>query len=159
MTPAPTWMILASRFFVQVISNLVASIVVVIVGAILHHLTLGVGQYLLVLCVAVLGSAVFLAIGQALVGLVKSATAVNAVGRVLFALLLLLGLLGGTGILGDTMKTVAQWSPVGALMILFSDALNQAAWSTQDAYGLLAGVGYVIVFAFIGIRWFRWDSR
>lgn len=159
VTPAPTWMILASRFLVQVISNLVASIIVVIVGAILHHLTLDVGQYLLVLVVAVLGSAVFLAIGQALVGLVKSASAVNAVGRVLFALLLLLGLLGGTGLLGDTMKTVAQWSPVGALMTLFADVLNQAAWSTQDTYALLVSAGYVVVFSFIGIRWFRWDSR
>lgn len=57
------------------------------------------------------------------------------------------------------MKAIADWSPVGALITLFSDVLNQSAWSGQDTYSLLACVGYIIVFAPIGIRWFRWDSR
>jgi ABC-2 type transport system permease protein len=102
---------------------------------------------------------VFLAIGQALVGLVNSTSAVNAIGRLLFIVLVLLGLLGGTGILGNVMQSIAGWSPVGALMTLFSDVLNQSAWSDEDAYSLVACVGYIIVFAFIGIRWFRWDAR
>jgi ABC-2 type transport system permease protein len=63
---------MTSRLVVQVATNLIASIIVVIVGAIVHGLTLNVGQYVLVLAAAVLGAAVFLAIGQALVGLVQS---------------------------------------------------------------------------------------
>jgi len=77
----------------------------------------------------------------------------------LMIVLLLLGLLGATGILGDTMKTIADWSPVGALMTLFSDVLNHSPWKGQDTYSLLACVGYSFVFAFIGIRWFRWNAR
>jgi ABC-2 type transport system permease protein len=159
VTPAPTWMIMTSRLCVQVVTNLIASIIVVTVGVILHGLALTVGQYALVLAIAVLGAGVFLAIGQALVGLVNSTSAVNAIGRILFIILLLLGIFGGTGILGDVMKSIAGWSPVGALMTLFSDALNASAWSTQDAYAVLACAGYIIIFAFIGIRWFRWDAR
>ncbi|MFC6355649.1 ABC transporter permease [Luethyella okanaganae] len=159
VSPAPTWTIMTSRLCVQVAANLIASIVVVIVGAILHGLTLGTWQYALVLAIAILGAAVFLAIGQALVGLVQSTSAINAIGRILFIILVLLGLLGETGILGDTVKSIAGRSPVGALMSLFSDVLNQTAWSDQDTYSLLACVGYVIVFAFVGIRWFRWDAR
>lgn len=159
VTPAPTWMIMTSRLVVQAAINLIASVVVVIVGAIVHGLTLNAGQYLLVIAVAVLGAAVFLAIGQAVVGLVQSTGAINAISRLLMIVLLLLGLLGGTGILGDTTKAIADWSPVGALMALFSDVLNQSAWSGQDTYSLLACIGYIIVFASIGIRWFRWDSR
>jgi ABC-2 type transport system permease protein len=159
VTPAPSWMIMASRLVVQVAANLVVSIIVVIVGVIVHGLTLNAAQYALVLVVAVLGAAVFLSIGQAIVGLVDSAGAVSAIGRVLFALLLLLGLLGGTGLLGDTLKTIADWSPVGALMTLFADALTTSAWNDQETYALLACAGYVVVFAFIGIRWFRWDPR
>jgi ABC-2 type transport system permease protein len=159
VTPAPTWLIMTSRLAVQVLTNLIASAVVVIVGAILHGLSLDAGQYALVLATAVLGAAMFLAIGQALVALVRSTGAINAIGRILFILLVLTGLLGGTGILGDTMRTIAQWSPVGALMTLFSDVLDHAPWSGQDAESLLACAGYVLVFAFIGIRWFRWDSR
>ncbi|WP_284751836.1 ABC transporter permease [Arthrobacter sp. efr-133-R2A-120] len=159
VTPAPNWMIMTSRLIVQVATNLIASVIVVIVGAIVHGLTLNVGQYLLVIAVAILGAAVFLAIGQALVGLIRSTNAISAIGRLLMIALLLLGVLGGTGILGDTIKEISDWSPVGALMTLFSDVLNQSAWSGQDTGSLLACVAYVAVFAFIGIRWFRWESR
>jgi ABC-2 type transport system permease protein len=152
-------MIMASRLFVQVITNLRASTVVVIVGAVMHGLTLNAGQYALVLAVAVLGAAVFLAIGQAIGGLVQSASAINAISRLLMILLVLLGTVGGTGILGDPMKTISEWSPVGALMTLFSDVLNHSPWSSQDTNSLLACTGYIVAFAFIGIRWFRWNTR
>jgi ABC-2 type transport system permease protein len=159
VSPAPSWAIMTSRLLVQLISNLIASIVVVIVGAALHGLTLNLGQYLLVLACAVLGAGVFLALGQALVGLVPSTSAINAIGRVLFIVLVLLGIVGATGLLGDTLQSIAGWTPVGALMTLFSDVLDQAAWSAQDAYALIACVGYIVVFSFIGIRWFRWETR
>jgi len=159
VTPVPTWMIMTSRIIVQVATNLIASVVVVIVGSVLHGLSLSAGQYLLVLAIAVLGAAMILAIGQTLVALVKSTAAVSAVGRLLLIVFVLLGTLGGTGILGDTIQAIAGWSPVGALMTLFSDVLNQAAWSNQDGYAMLACVGYLVVFSFIGIRWFRWDTQ
>lgn len=159
VTPAPTWMIMTSRLVVQVITNLIASAIVVIVGAILHGLTLDVGQVALTLAIAVVGAAMFLAIGQALVGLVKSTGAINAIGRLLFILLVLLGILGSTGVLGDTVKAISRWSPVGALMSLFSDTVNGLAFTGDDGLSLLACFGYIVVFAFVGIRWFRWDSR
>ena len=159
VTPSPTWIIMTSRIVIQVATNLIASVIVVIVGAILHGLSLNPAQYALVLAIAALGAANILAIGQALVGLVKSTAAINAIGRLLFIVLVLLGILGGTGILGDTIKAIAAWSPVGALMTLFSDVLDKAAWGAQDGYSLLASLGYILVFSFIGIRWFRWDSQ
>ena len=159
VTPAPTWTIMTSRIVVQVAMNLVASLIVLIVGVILHGLTPSFVQYLLVLAVAALGAAVFLAIGQAIVGLVTSTGAVNAIGRILFILLVLLGILGGTGILGDVIQVIAEWSPVGALMTLFSDALGGAGWTGNDTYSLPACLAYVVIFTFIGIRWFRWETH
>jgi ABC-2 type transport system permease protein len=159
VSPAPTWTIMTSRLCVQIASSLIASIIVIIVGAALHGLTPGPGQYALALAVAVLGAAMFLSIGQALVALVPSTTAINAIGRILFILLVLLGLVGSSGILGDTVKSIAAWSPIGALMTLFSDALTGANWTDQDGYALIACLGYVIVFAFLGIRWFRWETH
>jgi len=158
VTPAPTWTIMTSRIVVQIVTNLVSSLIVLIIGVILHGIAPTFGQYVIVLAVAVLGAAVFLAIGQALVGLVPSTGAVNAIGRILFILLVLVGLLGGSGVLGDTVKSIAQWTPVGALMTLFGGVLGGFAWSDQDTYLLLACGGYVVVFAFIGIRWFRWQT-
>lgn len=158
-TPAPTWLIMTSRVLVQVAINLLASIIVVIVGTIAYGLTLSPGRFLLAIAVALLGAAMFLAIGQAVVGLVRSTSAINAITRVLLILLLLLGLLGGNGILGDTVKSIAAWSPVGALMTLFADTLNASSWTGQDTNALLACIGYVALCAFIGVRWFRWNSR
>lgn len=159
VTPAPSWLIMASRLAVQIIAAVIASAIVLVVGIILHGLTFSISGFLLALVFAALGAGVFLAIGQAIVGLVRSSTAVLAISRLLFVVLMLVGLVGGSGVLGDTMKVVAEWTPVWALITLVSDSLSQAAWASQDWYALLACFGYIIVFSFIGIRWFRWDSR
>ena len=74
---------MTSRLAMQVVANLIIALVVVIVGSRMHHISLSAGQYALVLLVSILGGAVFLSIGQALVGLVKSADTVNAAGRIL----------------------------------------------------------------------------
>jgi ABC-2 type transport system permease protein len=159
VTQAPTWTIMTSRLLVQAAASLVSSVIVIIVAVMLHGLALNAGQYVLVLAVAILGSAMFLALGQALVGLVKSVSAINAIGRLLFIVLVLLGILGATGILGDTVQNIAAFSPVGALMTLFTDVLTSAGWADQDLTSLLVCAGYIGVFAFIGIRFFRWESR
>ncbi|MEJ1230755.1 MAG: ABC transporter permease [Galbitalea sp.] len=120
VTPAPTWAIMTSRLLVQIIVDLIMTVVVVIVGGIIHNTTFSAGEYLLLLCVSIFGGAMFLAIAQALVGLVRSATVVNAVGRIFYAAFLLLGLLGSSGILGSTVQDIANWSPVGAMINLYS---------------------------------------
>ena len=94
VTPAPTWTIMASRLAMQSIANLIIALVVVIIGTRLHHISPSAGQYALVLLVSILAGAVFLSIGQALVGLVKSADTVNAAARLLYIALVVLGTLG-----------------------------------------------------------------
>jgi ABC-2 type transport system permease protein len=159
VTPAPTWAIMTSRLLVQIMVDLIMTVVVVIIGSIIHSTIFTVGEYLLLVCVSILGGAMFLAIAQALVGLVRSAAVVNAVGRVLYIVFLLLGLLGSTGVLGTTVHDISNWSPVGAIINLYIGALDIAHWSGTDTNGLIATVGYIVVGALIGIRWFRWESR
>jgi ABC-2 type transport system permease protein len=159
VTPAPTWTIMASRLAMQCGVNLIISLVVVIIGTRIHHLSPSVGEYALVLLVSVLGGAVFLSIGQALVGLVRSADTVQAVARMLFAVLILLGTLGQTGALGGFWQSISRWSPVGAVMTLFAGVLKLSTWYSRDTLSLVACAGYIVVFAGLGIRWFRWDAR
>jgi ABC-2 type transport system permease protein len=159
VTPAPTWTIMTSRLVMQVAANLIIAIGVVIIGSAVHHISPTLGQYGLVLLVSILAGGVFLSIGQALVGLVKSADTIQAVARVLFAVLILLGLLGQSGALGSFWSSIARWTPVGAVMTLFAGVLNLHAWYSRDTLSLLACVGYIVVFAGIGIRWFQWDAR
>jgi ABC-2 type transport system permease protein len=150
---------MTSRLAIQCLGNLLIALIVVIVGSRMHHISLSAGTYGLVLAVSLLGGAVFLSIGQALVGLMKSADSVNAGGRVLVIGLILLATFGQTGTLGDTWQSIARWSPVGAVMTLFAAVLNLSTWDTHDSLTLLACAGYIVVFAAIGIRWFQWDAR
>jgi ABC-2 type transport system permease protein len=159
ITPAPTWTIMSSRLAMQSVANLIIAVVVVIVGTRMHNVSPSVGQYALVLLVSLLGGAVFLSLGQALVGLVKSADTVQAVARVLFAILILLGTLGQSGALGSFWGDVARWTPVGTVMTLFAGVLNLSAWYSRDTLSLVVCLGYIVVFAGLGIRWFQWDAR
>lgn len=108
---------------------------------------------------AIYGAAMFLGIGQAVVGLLRSSTAVNALGRVLYVVLLLLGFLGISGVLGDTFTAIAKWSPVGALMTLFTAVQSTSVWTSDDGWAIVAIGAYLVVFAGIGIRWFQWEAR
>lgn len=159
VTPAPTWAIMTSRLLVQIVVDLIMTVVVVIIGSVIHSTLFTAGQYLLLVCVSLLGGAMFLAIAQAIAGLVRSAAGVNAVGRVLFIVFLLLGLLGASGILGDAVQNISNWTPVGALINVYSGVLATAHWTWTNTSGLIATAGYFVIGAFIGIRWFRWESR
>jgi ABC-2 type transport system permease protein len=105
-----------------------------------------------------LSSATFLGIGQALVGLVKSADSVVAVAPLTSLPLVALGLLGHSTVLGDTFETVARWSPGGVVASLLSSAMQPSSWSSDTWWALLASLAYSILFVGIGIRWFRWST-
>jgi ABC-2 type transport system permease protein len=159
VTPAPTWAIMTSRLTVQVAANLLIALIVLIVGSSIHNLSLSVGRYVLFLLISVLGGAVFLSIGQTMVGLLKSADTVNAAARIVFIVLIFLGLFGQSGALGTTWESISRWTPVGVVMTLFAGVLNLPSWSTRDTLCIVACLGYIAFFAAIGIRWFQWDAR
>jgi ABC-2 type transport system permease protein len=159
VTPAPTWAIMTSRLLVQIVLDLLMTVIVVIVGTIIHPQNFTVGELLLLVCASIAGGAMFLAIAQALVGLVRSAAVVNALGRVFYVVLLLLGLLGSSGLLGSTVKDVSDWTPVGAMINVYGGVLDLAHWGSTATTGVIAMAIYIVIGAFIGIRWFRWDAR
>ena len=159
VSPAPNWIVMTSRLSVQMASNFFIALVVLILGDNIHHLSLSAETYVLVLLVSILGSAVFLSVAQALVGLVKSSDTVQAFGRLLYIGLVIVGLFGASGQLGPFWDTVSKWSPVGALMRVFAGVVSGATFSSQDWLSLLACGGYVVVLATLGIYWFRFDAQ
>jgi ABC-2 type transport system permease protein len=159
VTPTPTWAIMGSRLATQVVANFIISIVVLIIGSHIHNQSVTAGEFLLVLAISIYASAVFLAIGQALVGLTKSADTVNAGGRILFGVLMFLGLFGASGVLGGGWESVSRWSPVGIVMRMFAAAQHVSGWSGTDSLSLLAGCGYIVVCGVVGILWFQWEAR
>src|ERR1700736_2353054 len=159
VTPAPTWTIMVSRLAVQIVSMLAMSVVVLVAAAVVRNVSLDPAAYLLTLLAVIFSSAVFLGVGQALVGLIKSADTVNAVGRLSYLPLFALGLFAHSTILGTTFETIARWSPGGAVATLLSGAMQPVAWSADTWLAFVASVLYAVVFAGIGIRWFQWSTR
>ena len=159
VTPAPTWTIMVSRLAVQIVSMLAMSVVVLVAAAVVENVRLDPAAYLLTLLAVIFSSAVFLGVGQALVGLIKSADTVNAVGRLSFLPLVALGVFAHSTIFGTTFETIARWSPGGAVATLLAGAMQPAAWSGDTWWAFLVSVLYAVVFAGIGIRWFQWSAR
>jgi ABC-2 type transport system permease protein len=159
VTPAPAWAIMMSRLTVQVAVILLMAIVVFVVAGIVGRVTLDVLGYALTLVVVIAGSAVFLGIGQALAGLVKSADTLNAVSRLVYIPLFGLGLLGRTDILGANVENIARWSPGGIVATLLAAAMDPATWGPDAWWSLLVCVGYTVAFVFLGIRWFQWGAH
>lgn len=158
VTPAPTWAIMLSRLTVQFAAGILTTIIVLIVANVLYPGTITTSAYLLIFAVAILGTAVFLSIGQAIAGLIRNTSTVNAVSRLAYIVLILLGFLGVSGVLGDSFQSLANWTPVGALIALFTAVQDLTTWSWTDTGFILASAGYIVVFAGLGIRWFRWES-
>ncbi len=159
VTPAPTWTIMGSRWIVQVASAVLMSVVVFIVARVVDNITFSLSQYVLGVVAAVLGCAIFLSIGQAIAGLITSAATLNATGRLIYVPLVALSLFGHSTALGTTFELVSRWSPGGCLESLFTVVLGGAGWSSETWGALAAGIAYTVVFAAVGVRWFRWTGR
>ena len=157
-TPAPSWTIMVSRLVVQEVAILLLAVVVLFAARLLENITLSPEAYALTLVVLVLSSATFLSIGQALVGLVKSADTVNAVAPLTYLPVLALGLFGHITTFGDTFETIARWSPGGVVALLLSGAMQPSSWTSDTWWALLASLAYSVLFAGIGIKWFRWST-
>jgi uncharacterized membrane protein YqgA involved in biofilm formation len=53
-------------------------------------------------------------------------------------------------------KRVAAWSPIGTTRELLLAAMSPAAMNMHTAAVFALTLGYGVVFAAIGIRWFKW---
>jgi ABC-2 type transport system permease protein len=159
VTPAPTWTIMFSRLLVQLLVGLTVAIAVLTIGARMDHISVSGSEYVNTMLVATLESALFLAVGQALVGLVKSAAMVNSLGSLLFVALALSGLWSIGGPLGSGFQEFAKWTPVGTVVTIFQSALHQVAWNLATTLSLIACFGYIVLFLLIGIKWFKWEAR
>jgi ABC-2 type transport system permease protein len=159
VTPAPTWTIMTSRLLVQVAVILAMALVVLVAAGIFEHVSLTAEAYVLTLICVIFSSALFLGVGQALAGLVKSADTLNAVGRIAYLPLFALGLFGHSTIFGTTFELISRWSPGGSVVTLLSGAMNPSSWNSDTWLALAASTAYSVVFAGIGIRWFQWGAR
>lgn len=159
VTPAGTTAIMTSRIIVQLVQMMVMTIVVFIVGYFVDAIVLTPFAYVLATIVSVVCGAVFLGLAQAIVGLISRAETVNSVTRFIYIALIVLGILGEFGTLGNAFKQAVLWSPYGTVKVVLQAAMMPSNWGSTAWIALVVTFLYAIVFSIIGIKWFDWNSK
>ena len=94
-----------------------------------------------------------------IVGLVKNAETVNSTSRLVYFAFIMVGMFGDLGVLGQQMKEVVHWSPYGTVKTILAAGMNPGTWNQDATIAFVASVVYALVFAFLGIKWFRWNTK
>ena len=63
------------------------------------------------------------------------------------------------GVLGDKFKKAVDWTPYGTVKTILASSLEPAKWDNHTTVALLLTLGYTIVFATLGIKWFKWSTK
>ena len=155
----PNWTIMVSRLTVQLVMITIMTITVFIVGYNYDHITLSASGYIVSFLVALVGGAVYLSLGQALVGLITNPETVNATSRLVYIGFIMIGMFGELGVLGKEVGQTVKWSPYGTVKRIVSDSMTPGAWDQHTSIALLLTLGYTLVFAVVGIRKFKWNTR
>ena len=159
VAPAPNWTIMGSRLTVQLVMIVLMTVIVMIVGYQYDHIALSITGYLAGLLMAIAGGAVYLALGQAIVGRIKNPETVNATSRLIYIAFIMVGMFGELGMLGTFLNKTVIYTPYGTVKSIVSGAMTPSTWTSQTTLALLLTLGYTFVFAFLGIKWFKWSTR
>jgi ABC-2 type transport system permease protein len=157
-TPIPTWVIMTSRIIVQLGVIVFMTFITYLVGFKVDGISLGFINIIALLLAALLSGLAFLGLGQMIVGLVRSSEAVNAAARLIYFPLAILGAIGQIGVFGSIVERIVTYSPLGTTKILLAAAMDFHTITTQTLWALLITLGYGIIFAYIGIKKFKWTS-
>ena len=159
VAPVPSWSIMLSRLIVQLIMILLVTTVVFLAGFYFDKITLNPSGYLLTFFTAIVGGALYLGLGQMIVGLLKNAETVNSTTRLVYFVFIMVGMFGELGVLGDKFKNAVHWSPYGTVKTILSASMQPSAWSSDTTMCLLVTIVYAIVFAMLGIKNFKWSTH
>src|SRR5689334_13104809 len=94
VAPMPSWCIMASRLLVQLMMIILLTVLVFIAGNNIDHITLTPAGYALTFLTAIVGGAVYLSLGQVVVGLIQNPETVNSTCRLIYFVFIMVGMFG-----------------------------------------------------------------
>jgi ABC-2 type transport system permease protein len=159
VSPLPLWTIMASRLIVQLSLILLLTIVVFLSGYNFDHITMSFGGYAVTFLASIVGGAVYLGLGQVIVGRIQNPETVTSTARLVYFAFIIVGMFGELGVLGDQFKTAVKWTPYGTVNDILAASLEPAKWNNHTTNALLLTLGYTVVFGTLGIKWFKWSNK
>lgn len=153
-TPLHPSRLLAAQLIINLVFAVVTVLIVIFGGEVVFHAGLDVNVPLFALSI-VLSIAVIFSLGLVLVAIAPSQGAATALGGAfVFGLMFLSGLWTPPELVGGTLATIINYSPSGAAVTALLDSIfNQVPPYTT----LVTLIVYTVIFAFIAIRYFRWE--
>ena len=158
VAPVSPASIMISRLCVQLAMILLMTTAVFIGGSYFDHITLTSMGYLLGYMTAFIGGAVYLGLGQMVVGLIKNAETVHSTSRLIYFVFIMVGMFGELGVLGKQIGDLVKYSPYGTVKHILASGFQPGRWDNASTTALLCTIGYAIIFSFLGIKWFRWNA-
>jgi len=159
VAPMPAWCIMVSRLLIQLVMIVLLLTVIFIAGNNLDHITLSPSGYFVGFLAAIVGGAVYLGLGQLIVGLIQNPETVNSTSRLTYFLFIMIGMFGELGVLGEQIKKIVLWSPYGTVKRIIAAGMQPAIWNSEMTTALLITIGYAILFSLIGIKKFKWNNK
>ncbi|NNU34869.1 ABC transporter permease [Mucilaginibacter sp. S1162] len=159
VAPVPTRVIMTSRIAIQLMMIIVLTLFVFIVGYQYDGVMLSPSGYVVTFFIAILGGAVYLSLGQLIVGLIKNFETINAVTRITYFIFIMVGMVGELMIQNEKLKRVVHFSPYGSVKIMLAASMQPEKWVNDTTIAVLVSIGYIIVFAGIGISKFKWNTK
>jgi ABC-2 type transport system permease protein len=160
VSPLPLWTIMASRLIVQLTLILALTLVVFIAGYNFDGIKMSIGGYLFALFTSIIGGAVYLSLGQLIVGRIQNPETVNSTSRLIYFAFIMVGMFGESGLIkNEGFKETVKWTPYGTVKDIVQASLEPAKWTNHTTMALLLTIGYAAVFATFGIKWFKWSTK
>jgi len=159
VAPMRSWCIMASRLLVQLMMIILLTVIVFVAGHNIDNITLSPAGYAITFLTVIVGGAVYLGLGQVIVGLIQNPETVNSTTRLVYFIFILVGMFGELGVLGDQLKEIIMWSPYGTVKRIIAAGMQPETWNTEITTALLLTIGYAILFSVIGVKKFKWNNR
>ena len=159
VSPVPSWSIMVSRLIVQLAMIMLVTTAVFVVGFNYDKVTLSPAGYAMTYLTALVGGAVYLGLGQAVVGLIKNFETVNATTRLIYFVFIMVGMFGDLGVLYPQIGEAVKWSPYGTVKHILAASMQPENWDQRASVALMVTILYAIIFSTIGIKYFKWNVK
>jgi ABC-2 type transport system permease protein len=154
-TPVHPSRLLAAQLIINLIFALATVLIITFGGEVIFHVALDLNIPLFILSI-ILSITVIFSLGMVLVAIAPSQAASQGLtGAFVFGLMFLSGLWTPPELVGGPLATIIYYSPSGAAVrALLDSVFNQPIPYTT----FVTLVVYTVIFAFIAIRYFRWND-
>jgi ABC-2 type transport system permease protein len=158
VAPISAWSIMTSRLLVQIAMILMVTTAVFIVGNSYDQVTLTPAGYAVTYLSALIGGALYLGLGQMIVGRIQNPETVNSTVRLVYFLFIMGGMLGQF-YHNSEFHNAVKWSPYGTVKTILAFGMEPEKWNNEASMALLVTIGYAVVCAVLGIKWFKWNTK